>query len=97
MLFSFLVVGLIACVGAFRRQPFAYGAYALLGLAVPLSDPVVPQPLSSFPRYEVVLFPLFIWGAGFLVRRRMTTAGIAAMAVLLGLFTAEFATWRWVG
>lgn len=36
---------------------------------------------------------------GFLVllaRRRLTTAGIATMAVLLGLFTAEFATWRFV-
>ena len=97
MLFAFLAVGLVACVGAFLTQPFAYGAYALLGLALPLSDPVVPQPLSSFPRYEVVLFPLFIWWSGVLVRRRMTTAGIAAVAVLLGLFTAEFATWRWVG
>ncbi len=97
MLFSFLVVGLIACVGVFATLPFAYGVYALLGLALPLSDPVVPQPLSSFPRYEVVLFPLFIWFARVLVRRRMTTVGIAAMAVLLGMFTAEFATWRWVG
>ena len=97
MLFSFLVVGLIACVGVFATLPFAYGAYALLGLALPLSDPVVPQPLSSFPRYELVLFPLFIWLARVLVRRRMTTVGIAAMAVLLGMFTAEFATWRWVG
>jgi hypothetical protein len=96
MLFSFLVVGLIACVGVFATLPFAYGAYALLGLALPLSDPVVPQPLSSLPRYEVVLFPLFIWASGVLVRRRMTTQGIAAMAVLLGVFTAEFATWRWV-
>lgn len=97
MLFSFLVAGLIACVGVFRRLPFAYGAYALLGLALPLSNPVVPQPLSSFPRYEVVLFPLFIWWAGLLVRRRMITVGVAATAVLLGVFTAEFATWRWVG
>lgn len=96
MLFSFLVLGLVACVGACRRLPLAYGAYALLGLALPLSDPVVPQPLSSLPRYEVVLFPLFIWAAGVLVRRRATTVGIATMAVLLGMFTAEFATWRWV-
>jgi len=96
MLFSFLVVGLIACIGVFREQPFAYGAYTLLGVALPLSSPIVPQPLSSLPRYLMVLFPMFIWAAGLLVRRRLTTQGIAAAAVLLGVFTAEFATWRWV-
>jgi hypothetical protein len=96
MLFSFLLTGLIACVGALRTLPFAYGAYALVGLALPLSDPVIPQPLSSFPRYMMVLFPLFIWAAGLLVRRRWTTVGVATGAVLLGVFTAEFATWRFV-
>jgi hypothetical protein len=96
MLFSFLVAGLIACIGVLRTLPFAYGAYALVGVALPLSDPITPQPLSSLPRYLMVLFPMFIWGAAVLVRRRWTTAGIATGAVLLGMFTAEFATWRWV-
>jgi hypothetical protein len=97
MLFGFLVLGLVGLVGALRRLPFAYGAYALACLAMPLSYPVTPQPLASLPRYEVVLFPLFFWGAGFLARRRGLAAnGVAALAVLLGLFTAEFATWRFV-
>ena len=96
MLFSFLVVGVVACIGALRTLPFAYGAYALVGLALPLADPVIPQPLSSLPRYVMVLFPMFIWGARLLVRRRWTTVGIATGAVVLGLFTAEFATWRFV-
>jgi hypothetical protein len=96
MLFAFLVLGAVALVGAFRRLPVAYGAYTLASLALPLSEPVTPQPLASLPRYELVLFPLFMWGAGVLVRRRWTTPALAALAVLLGLFTAEFATWRFV-
>ena len=96
MLFGFLVLGLVACVGAFRRLPVAYGAYTVAALAMPLSYPVGPQPLASLPRYEVVLFPLFIWGAMWVRRRRITVPAVAGLAVLLGLFTAEFATWRFV-
>jgi Mannosyltransferase (PIG-V) len=96
MLLGFLVLGAIACVGAFRRLPFAYGAYVLAAVAMPLSYPVGPQPLASLPRYEVVLFPLFAWGATWVIRRRITIPAIASLAVLLGLFTAEFATWRFV-
>jgi hypothetical protein len=96
MLFGFLVAGAVALVGAFRRLPFAYGAYSLVALAMPLSYPAAPQPLMSLPRYEVVLFPLFIWSAWWIRRRGLTTPAVAAVAVLLGLFTAEFATWRFV-
>lgn len=96
MLFAFLVLGVLACVGALRRLPFAYAAYALVALAIPLSYPVTPQPLASLPRYEVVVFPLFMWAATWVARRRITGPAIAALAVLLGLFTAEFATWRFV-
>jgi hypothetical protein len=96
MLFGFLVAGVLACVGAFRRLPVAYGAYALAALALPLSYPVTPQPLASLPRYEVVLFPLFMWAALWLRDRRWAEPALGANAVLLGLFTAEFATWRFV-
>lgn len=96
MLFAFLVLGAIALIGVFRSLPFAYGAYVLVSLAVPLSEPVTPQPLSSLPRYELVLFPLFMWGASVIARRHRAAPALAALAVLLGLFTAEFATWRFV-
>jgi hypothetical protein len=96
MLFGFLALGAAALVGVFRRLPLAYGAYCLAALALPLSYPVAPQPLISLPRYEVVLFPLFMWAAWWISRRGWTVPAIAANAVLLGLFTAEFATWRFV-
>jgi Mannosyltransferase (PIG-V) len=96
MLFGFLVLGVVALVGTFRRLPLAYGAYCLAALALPLSYPVTPRPLISLPRYEVVLFPLFMWGAWWVERRRLTVPAVGTLAVLLGLFTAEFATWRFV-
>lgn len=95
-LFGFLVAGIVATVGALRRLPIAYGAYALVALAMPLSYPVTPLPLASLPRYEVVLFPLFMSAALWLEQRRLTSYALASSAVLLGLFTAEFATWRFV-
>ena len=96
MLFAFLALGGAAIVGTFRRLPVAYGAYCIAALALPLSYPVTPRPLISLPRYEVVLFPLFMWGAWWISRRGWTVPAIATLAVLLGLFTAEFATWRFV-
>ncbi len=93
-----LVLAVPALVGAFRRLPTAYGAYALAALALPLSWPVAPQPLMSLPRFEAVLFPLFMWlGAwaaeGGAARRR---ALLALGALGLAGCSALFATWRWV-
>jgi hypothetical protein len=96
-LFLFLVLVVVAFIGGLRRLHPAYSAYTLLSLALPLSDPVKLSPLASIPRYAMVAFPLFIWGSQLVVRRRWTVHAVAFGAVLLGLFTAEFATWLWVG
>ncbi|MBV8940873.1 MAG: glycosyltransferase family 39 protein, partial [Solirubrobacterales bacterium] len=91
MEFGFLVLGVIACIGVLRKLPFAYGAYVVVALAAVLSYPVSAQPLASLPRYEVVLFPLFMWAASWVRRRGIALQTIAVSAVLLGFFTAEFA------
>jgi len=91
-----IVLGVTGCVGVFRRLPFAYGAYVVVALGAALSYPVTPQPLASLPRYELVLFPLFMWGTTWVRRRRIAPQTIAVSAVLLGLFTAEFSTWHFV-
>jgi hypothetical protein len=96
ILFGFLAVAVVALVGVLRRLPFAYGAYVLAALALPLSYPVTPQPLQSISRYEVVLFPLFMWSGWWVSRRRLTAPAVAALAALLGVFTVQFATWRFV-
>jgi hypothetical protein len=95
-LFLFLVLGVIGLCGVLWQLGAAYGLYTLALLLLALADPVSLQPLASLPRYELVIFPLFIWGARLLNRFRLAPYAIPALAVLLGLFTVEFATWRWV-
>ena len=86
-----------AIVGVLRTLPFAYGAYVIVALAMPLSYPVAAQPLMSLPRFELVLFPLQMWFAGWLAARpRARAPAIVMSALLLVLFTAAFATWHWV-
>jgi hypothetical protein len=98
MLFGFLVAAVPALVGALRRLPLAHGAYAAAALAVPLSYPVGPQPLMSLPRFEAVLYPLFLWLGWWLARgapwRRHLVLGV--FAVGLAVFSMLFSTWHWV-
>lgn len=97
ILFAFLLGGLAAIVGVFRRLPLAYGAYVLAALALPLSYPVTPQPLMSLPRFLVVLFPLGIWLAAWLAGRpRLTRGALALSGLAMMFFAAQFATWHWV-
>ena len=96
LLFTVLAFAAVAVVGAFRRLPRAYGAYALAALALPLSYPVGPQPLMSLPRFLAVLFPLFIWLALVSEERGRFVQVATASAVGLGLFTTQFAAWEWI-
>lgn len=97
-LFAFALLAVPALVGALRRLPPAYGAYALAAIALPLSYPVAPQPLMSLPRYEAVLFPLFMWAGWWLARggRARRAAVLGTSAALLVAFSAQFATWHFV-
>lgn len=98
LLFACLVLAVPALIGALRRLPLAHGAYALCALLLPLSYPVAPQPLMSLPRFEAVLYPLFLWLGWWLAR-----GGAVRRAIVLGAFgaglafcAALFATWHWV-
>jgi Mannosyltransferase (PIG-V) len=97
LLLAFLLTALPAVVGVLRTLPFAYGAYVIVALAMPLSYPVAPQPLMSLPRFLLVLFPLTMWlGAWLAARPRVQTPAIALSALLMVVFAAQFATWHWV-
>ena len=99
MLFGFLLLALPALVGVLRTLPLAYGVYVLVALAVPLSYPVASQPLMSLPRFLLVLFPLNMWLARWLLGRggrRAPAIALAASAAGMCLFVAQFATWHWV-
>jgi hypothetical protein len=96
ILFGSLVFGLAACAGVLRRLPPAYGAWVAVSLLLPLSEPVEPQPLMSLPRFLAVLFPIFMWLAVWCEERGATDRVVAASAIGLGLFTAQFASWHWI-
>jgi len=97
MLFAFLAAAVPATIGVLRTLPPAYGAYVVVALALPLSYPVTTQPLMSLPRFELVLFPLAMWTAAKLAPRpRARGPALAALAVLMVFFVAQFATWHWV-
>src|SRR5215211_787759 len=96
MLFATLVFAVAACVGVLRRLPRPYGLWVAASLILPLSFPVTPQPLMSLPRFVSVLFPVFMWLALVSEERRATDLVVAASAVGLGLFTAQYASWHWI-
>jgi hypothetical protein len=89
-----LALGVVLC---FRALPHAYGWYALASLALPLSTPGHALPLLSLPRFGLVIFPIFMALAAWAARRPgVHTAVLVAFPLLLGLFTAQWATWQWV-
>jgi len=91
------VVGaLVATVGALRRLPIAYGAYALAALLPPLSTPWPDHPLWSTPRFIAVLFPCFLWLALVLRDRRWYLVICVAFALGLAYVSARFSAWYWV-
>jgi hypothetical protein len=97
LLAAFLLAGIVATVGVLRTLPFAYGAYVIAALALPLSYPVTTQPLMSLPRFLVVLFPLTIWFAAWLsAHPRARAPALVCSGLLLAFSTAQFATWHWV-
>jgi Mannosyltransferase (PIG-V) len=97
-LLACLLVAIPALIGALRRLPLAHGAYAVCALLLPLSYPVAPQPLMSLPRFESVLYPLFLWLGWWLARggavRRTLVLGVFAIG--LAACAALFSTWHWV-
>ena len=94
---AFLALAVVCAVGVIRRLDLAYALYAGVALVVLLCEPYTRgDPLASFPRYILVLFPLWIWLAVVTSHRRIWKGILAASGLLLILFTARFATWHFV-
>ena len=98
MLFAFLVFAAIALVGAFRRLPLPYGAYALAALALPLSCPGGPAAAHVAAAVHRRAVP-----AVHLARASCARSGGGPCTVASvvgrrasGLFTAQFASWEWI-
>jgi hypothetical protein len=100
--FPFLVFALAlfagACWYSWKQQlPFSYLLYFGLGLLFPLLSPAFKQPLFSFPRFALALFPAFIvmaiWGGR---GRWIHYTYLFGAVLLLSLLFIRFANWYWV-
>jgi hypothetical protein len=92
-MFCFLAGGIWLCHEASRRLDPAYTAYAVCGLALPLSVPAGGFALMSLPRFELVIFPLWIALALWAHERRRVMQVLWLFGTLLAVCSALFAVW----
>jgi Mannosyltransferase (PIG-V) len=78
-------------VTCFRRLPLQYGAYAGAVLLMCVSSPVIGQPLLSFDRYVLTIFPLWMAAGAWIARRRLERVAVAVGSILLVFYTFYFA------
>jgi hypothetical protein len=91
-----VVVGLVAVV-ATRSIPFGALMYAVPAALGPLLLDMHGFPLISYPRYVLVVFPLFLALGAVLARSRVGTVLWLGASAALGVYlTLLFVTWRWV-
>ena len=92
--FLALIVAVVLLVLCWRRLRAAYTLYAAAALLFPLLYPTTVRPLSSLPRFLVVVFPLFIALAAALaarpVRRWVVAGAFTAFLVLATVLFASF-------
>lgn len=93
---TWVLFAAVALVGVLRRLPPAYGLYAAAGLAIPLTYPDPANPLASFSRYLLVLFPLYMWLAAVTDRRSRYLAVLAVSVIGLVFQAFQLANGRWV-
>jgi hypothetical protein len=94
---GFLVFAAVGLLASWRRVPFAYFAYAVALLAEGLSYPTRVEPLSSFPRYVLVIFPIFIgWAVLLAHRRRLTFSVLGVSALALAACSGLWTMWAWI-
>ncbi len=94
----FALLFLAACWQSWRgRLPFSYLLYFGLCALFPLFSPAGKQPLLSFPRFGIILFPAFIVLAQAVERWRwLHYVYVYPALLLLGLFFSRFVNWYWI-
>jgi hypothetical protein len=96
---EYLLYAVVFCWLAFvawRRIGAAYGLYAAVSVALPLSAPSDTYPLLSMPRLMLTVFPAFMALAAVANGERARLAVLGVSAALLGVSLAQWATWQWV-
>ena len=94
VVFTLMAAGLL--VPGWRRVRRSYWLFAAVALLMPLGSFIASAPLTSLPRYVLVLFPNFVTLAALTENRwaeRLTTAVFAA---LFALFSVLYTNGYWV-
>jgi hypothetical protein len=93
----FLLLFFALTVVVWRNFGAAYGLFATVSLAIPLSYPSSRWPLLSLPRFGLVVFPFFLALAALTAGRpRAHNAVVAGSALFLGIAVVQWALWQWV-
>jgi 4-amino-4-deoxy-L-arabinose transferase-like glycosyltransferase len=94
---AFLFLFLALTVVSWKRFGAPYGLFAVVSLAIPLSDPSSRWPLLSLPRFGLVIFPFFLALAALTEGRpRLHNAVATCSALFLGVAIVQWALWQWV-
>ena len=95
--FAFTTFPIVALVWAWKRIPLHYSLYALAVIIFSLSFPLGSlNPLTSQPRYIIVLFPLFVIFALWGKHPRFDQFFVAIGPPLLAVFTVFFISHNFV-
>jgi hypothetical protein len=92
-----LIASCAALVACARRLPLPYTLVAAAELAVCLSSPRIGQPLVSFDRYTLTIFPLWMAAGAWAAERRLVVPAVCAGAALLVFYTVQFSSWSFIG
>ena len=94
--FAFLALAVLTVAVVRRWLRPSYLTYSALALLVPLCDPAPGRPLLSFPRFTIVVFPLF-WAIALLLstRRRMIVATALSALAYVGI-SLLFVNWGYL-
>ena len=87
------LVGVEACR---RRMAPEYFVYSGLVILMCLSSPEQGEPLWSFDRFALTIFPLWMAAGAFLGRRRLVAPAVALGAVAIVFYTMQFSSWAFV-
>jgi hypothetical protein len=90
---GFLLLGVWLVCECGKRLNIAYTAYAVCGLALPVSVPAQGYPLMSLPRFMFVLFPLWIALALWTAERGRYRRVLVVFGILLAASSALFVEW----
>jgi hypothetical protein len=94
--FVWLVVYLVLTVLVWRRLGAAYGTFAAISIALPLSLPWHRFPLFSMPRFGLTVFPFYLVLAQIASTPRRYFALTFASTALLAVYVLRWSLWYWV-